>query len=175
MASKGIQRVNATADIDKNLVVSTYKEIQKIITRNSTTPFKKVISEIAKINVGTFYNYIYRGNQQGQVSLYTVKNLADYFNLPEQVFSCEVPLTEDIKEAIAEKIRKHFGSSESLQQQIISPTVADNEITTQLKAVIHRLKNENNLEIIKQAMRLLDLAKEIAASRQDIINKISQI
>lgn len=73
LASKGIQRVNATAHIDKDLVVSTYKEIKKIITQNSSTPFKTVINKIANIKVGTFYNYIYPGNQQGLVSLYTVK------------------------------------------------------------------------------------------------------
>lgn len=172
MASKGIQRINATADLDKEKVAERYKELKKIISINSNMAFKQVIEAIAHISVGTYYNYIYSGKQQGQVSQYTIDNLSEYFNLPKEVFTSEYEFTDDIKKHIADKIKEEFGEEKQLKTK---PENTTSEVLNNIKEITIKLNDENNLDVLKNAIESLNLAIEIVNNRIDNINKINKM
>lgn len=171
MASKGTQRENATRMFDKAKVAARYKELKDIITQNSAVPFKDVILKIAQINVGTFYNYIYPGNQMGQVSQYTVDNLSSYFNLPKDIFTSEAPLTEEIRKQLVAKISSDFGKNNRQQPQNL--ICADKySITDAIKNISIHLNNENSIETLQQATKLLEITLSISNNR---INSLTQL
>lgn len=119
MTSKGTQRINAPPHLNKDDVANRFKDLKEIITQNSNIPFKDAIFKIAKINAGIFYNYIYPGKQKGQVSLYTLENLSNYFNLPKEIFTSESPLDQNVKNQIIYKLNEKL-NAESVSQKINS-------------------------------------------------------
>lgn len=88
--------------------VERYIEIRDIISKNSDKSFRDIIGEIAEISSGTYYNYIGNSQKRGKISLYTAKNLSNYFKLPLGIFDCTEEFTMEAKQRIAEVIRSKY-------------------------------------------------------------------
>ncbi|MDD4802300.1 MAG: hypothetical protein PHF24_05080 [Syntrophomonas sp.] len=176
MSSKDKQRINVTSHLDKDKVVQRYKELKEIIVSNSSIPFKDVINQIAGINVGTFYNYIYPGKQQGQVSLYTVENLSNYFSLPKEVFTSEVALDDDIKEKMASRIQNGF-TKNSFPKNNAKSTISelnDSNVLDAIKKITISLNNESDTEVLKNGIKLLEVTLNVSKNRLENLVAIEQ-
>lgn len=177
MSSKGIQRINATDNLNKNDVANRFKELKELIKENSNVPFKDAIKEIAAIDVGTFNNYIYPGKQMGRVSLYTIENLSKYFNLPKEVFTSEVPLTQDIKIQIISKLNTNLNNTNnstinknSSNTKNLTSSTLDN-----IKNIIINLNNETDIEILKKSITLLEISLNISNNRLNSLIELNKL
>lgn len=86
-----------------------YAEIRDIISNNSDAKFKDIIGEIAGISSGSYYNYTSENSPKyGRISLFTAKNLSEFFNLPIGIFDCSEEFSEDVKTKMAEIISNKY-------------------------------------------------------------------
>lgn len=91
---------------------SRYVEIRDIITANSDMKFKDIIGDIAGISPGSYYNYTSENSPKyGRISLFTVKNISEFFNLPIGIFDCSEDFTDEVKEKIAQVIKNKYSIS----------------------------------------------------------------
>lgn len=86
-----------------------YSEIRNIISSSSDVKFKDIIGDIAGISPGSYYNYTSENSPKyGRVSLYTAKNLSEYFKLPLGIFDCSQEFTDEAKLKIANIISSKY-------------------------------------------------------------------
>lgn len=179
MSSKGSQRVNATANYDKQDVANRYREIKEIIIENSQIPFKVVIENIAGISAGTYYNYIYPGKRMGQVSQYTINNLSNYFSdVPKELFTTQAELDNESKVKIAKRIHDDFTNDfekEQSYRKSINSNKNHRDILEKIKSIVKDLNNENNIEELQKSLKLLELSLEIANNRIESLMKITEL
>lgn len=180
MTSKGTQRINATAHLNKDDVANRFKDLKEIITQNSNIPFKDAIFKIAKINVGTFYNYIYPGKQKGQVSLYTLENLSNYFNLPKEIFTSESPLDQNVKNQIISKLNENLNAdsaSQKINSSSLQPQIKNLSSSTldTIKNITFDLNNESDIETLKKAIKLLEISLNISTNRLNALLELDKM
>lgn len=178
MASKGKQKIHATEGREE-IAGKRFNEIRELIMQNTSEPFKNVITKIAGITVGTFYNYIYPGKQYGRVSLYTVENLGNYFALPVGIFDCTIDFTQEAKEKISLKIRQDFSTSnvlsETAPQEEINQIHDDSDIIETIKRLAISIGNESNITMLEQVIPSLESLQEIARSRHSTLYSINKL
>jgi hypothetical protein len=109
-----------------------FVEIRDIISENSDRKFKDIITEIAGISPGAYYNYTAENSPKyGKISLYTVKNLSEFFGLPEGIFNCSLEFTEEAKSKIAQAIKEKY----SFTSNITLSNLADKQLLNKLEYV----------------------------------------
>lgn len=122
-----------------------YSEIRDIISINSDMKFKDTIGEIAGISPGSYYNYTSENSPKyGRVSLFTVKNLSEFFSLPIGIFDCSEEFSEKAKMKIADIVRSKYTIKNNSQ-------IIDDEL---IKKLEYSSKMEDKLpkDIIQNAL-----------------------
>ncbi|EMU52824.1 hypothetical protein [Clostridium butyricum] len=173
MSSSGyLQKTNATKGREST-AGERYKEIREIIKENSKKPFKDVIKQIAGISPGGYYNYTSeKSDKYGNVSLYTVKNLSSYFNLPEGIFDCTLDFDINSKEKIKNKIIEDFGTDSlnvSIENNIdstINPTT--NNLVVEIKKLSQQILLEDNINTLEKALKALEATTAMLKAKLEI-------
>lgn len=172
MSSSGyLQKINATKGRE-SIAGERYKEIREIIKENSKKPFKEVIQQIAGISAGGYYNYTSeKGDKYGNVSLYTVKNLSAYFNLPEGIFDCTLEFDINSREKIRNKILQDFGDNSlntiesNVENSINTPT---NDLVDAIKKLSQQILHEDNINTLEKALKALEATTAILKAKLEI-------
>jgi hypothetical protein len=167
------QRRNIISEENIEQVVATFDELRRIILDNSTVPFKDVIKAIAKIDVGTFYNYIYKGKQRGRVSGFTVENLSRYFNLPKELFTGMQELTEGFKGEMALRIRTDFSKvNEPPLQKVGHDDLID--LLNLIRMLDDALVAENDMSKLEESVKKLEHAQIIMKKKLDYLRELKE-
>jgi hypothetical protein len=171
MSSIGSQKINATKD-NKIEAGKRYTEIRDIINKNSDVPFKDVISEVAGITPGSFYNYTSPNSKKyGSVSLYTVENMGEYFNLSVGIFDCTEPFDEDAKKIIAEKVRFNFKN----RADSVKESTGINTVIDQLKQLAEPLSLSSDMDELTEAIKILQKIETISKNRIDTLKSLKEL
>ncbi len=170
MASFGDQTLKATQGREME-AASRYKEFKDIIISNIERPytFSEVIEEIANIKAGSFYNYISNKKQKGRVSLYTVKQLADFFDLPVGVFDCSMPFTAQHKETMISKLQKSFCNRQESEKEQPKTSIP---LVHLLQEQLVTLSQETNVCTLEEAIVMLEQARDLVTERKKSIEKL---
>ena len=181
--SSGSQKKHATKGKESE-AGERYRELREIIIDSSAVPFKEIIERIAGIKVGSFYNYTAEGTPKfGRISQYTVENLSNYFNLPQGIFNCSLPFTNDVKETIKQKIQSDFGEKNNITKlsSINKPKTKDtysqseDDIINTLEYLYIPLNNIHEIEISYKINDILEKLLKINTARIESLKILNDI
>ncbi|MCK8825910.1 hypothetical protein [Fuchsiella alkaliacetigena] len=160
------KKINATKGRE-NIAGERYREIRDLINENSAHPFKDIIGEIAGISPGSYYNYTSKkSDKYGKVSLYTVKNLSSFFELPQGIFDCTLDFDENAKERICQVIKDKFGDYN--QANLVQKKNVTEDLITQTKNLSKKLTNEDDLDTLKKSLAILESTINIIKNKIQI-------
>lgn len=126
-----------------------YSEIRTIISNNSDVKFKDIIGEIAGISPGSYYNYTSENSDKyGCVSLYTAKNLSEYFELPLGIFDCSEEFTDEAKSKIASIISSKYKLSSEVKNK---SHILSEDLMKKLEYA-SKMEDKEKEDIIKEAL-----------------------
>lgn len=113
--------------------------------------------EIAGISPGGYYNYTSKNSDRyGKVSLYTVKHLSSYFNLPQGIFDCTMEFNDKAKEKIAKNIKNNFSEENS-------------RLIQEIKDLSAKLTEQEDLETLKKSSKILINTINILENKIEIL------
>ena len=115
---------------------------QKILEIFASTPgwSQEKLADILKINSTTLRKY----RREGSVSLYTTKRLSELLGLDQNYFNGKLPLTEDIEQAIRDKLTNLQAEEKSENE---SQSTKKNNVTNELISLLrNKIVNANSYD-----------------------------
>lgn len=126
-----------------------YSEIRNIISSSSDVKFKDIIGDIAGISPGSYYNYTSENSDKyGKVSLYTAKNLSEYFKLPLGIFDCSEEFTDEAKLKIANIISSKYKLNSEVKNK---PELLPDDLMYKLEYA-SKMEDKEKENIIKESL-----------------------
>lgn len=142
------KKIVATEGREK-IAGTRYTEIRDIISNNSDAKFKDIIGEIAGISSGSYYNYTSENSPKyGRISLFTAKNLSEFFDLPIGIFDCSEEFSEDAKTKMAEIISNKYSLKKVVKN---SSDIIETDFLKKLEYA-SKMEDKTQKNIIKEAL-----------------------
>lgn len=176
MASSGDQKKFATEVGYEETVVSNYIRLKEIIISNTNVPFKDVISQIGKITASTYYGYISKvPAKRGRVSLFVVKNLSKYFNIPVEIFTGKISMNIDYEQIISSKIKKDFIVGKADLNDKEDLLLNQTDTTDLIKKEVLNLLKLDDIALLEKNFQTFSLYAQILSNRINDLKKIEEL
>lgn len=167
MANKGGDQAVWVTEGNEEIVAERFKEIKAMIQKNTSIPFEEAIQRVAEVSKGTWYNYISNGKQRGRVSKHTVERLAEFSELPVEIFSGNKDFTESEKEIFQCKVKEKLNTkiNKSIDNHVTDEGKKDVlEVAKLLSKRIDEIKDtetaENLIALLENIIKKANLKKE---------------